>query len=195
MGSSAAKNQKNLMNQQGGTLFNEQKGMIPGLETGWGQVMAPLSPTDTAEIQQAGEGTTAQAFDSASNQAANRAAASNNPVGAQAQQDAMAMNKGVAVGQAGLKDQATIDTMNRQNKEAGLAGMQGLSGQLGGESANLYGQATSAANEQQRSAFSWGNFLDSLVGGAAQVATKGLAPSWSSNPTPGYSGPADLSGG
>jgi hypothetical protein len=175
MGSSAAKNQKNLMNKQAGTLYGEQQQMIPGLETGWEQVMAPLSPTDVAAIQQGGEGTTAQAFDAASNAAANRAAASNNPVGQEAQQDALAMNKGVAVGQAGLKDQATIDAMNRANKEAGLGGLQGLSGQLGGESTSLYGQGTQSAIEQQKSAFNWGNFLDSLVKGGAQVGAAALA--------------------
>jgi hypothetical protein len=174
MGNTSAKDQAKLTNAKSGTTFNEQQALLPGIESGWGQVMAPLSPTDVAAIQQGGEGATAQSFDAASNQAANRAAASNNPVGAQAQQDALAMEKGTAVGQAGLKDAATVDVMNRQNKEAGLAGLSGIQSGLGNESAAFSGQATSSTNQEQQSAFNWGNFLDSLVKGGAQVGAAAL---------------------
>ena len=177
MGNSAAKNQKNLENKNSSTLLGESQSLVPGLETGWGQVMAPLSPTDTAAIQQAGEGTTAQAFNSAGNTAANRAAASNNPVGQLDLQDNLARAKATAVGQQGLQDQATIDVMNRQNKETGLAGLGGLESGLQGGATQFGGQATSAANEQQATGFNWGNFLDSLVQGGAKVASAGLASS------------------
>lgn len=136
--------------------------------------MAPLNATDTAAIQQAGEGATAQGFASASNQAANRAAASNNPVGELDLQDTLARDKSTAVGQQGLQDQATIDVMNRQNKETGLAGLGGVQSGLQGGAQAFAGDATSSANEQQATGFNWGNFLSSLVSGGAQVGAAAL---------------------
>jgi hypothetical protein len=175
MGNSAAKNQKNLLNKNAGTLGSESQGLLPGIENDWTSIMAPLNPTDVAAIQQEGEGTTAQSYDAAQNAAQTKAAASNNPVGALDLQDTLAQQKGAAVGQQGLQDQATIDAMNLQRKEAGTAGLTGVQQNLQSGSNSLYGNATTAADEQQATGFNWGNFLDSLVSGTARVATMGLA--------------------
>jgi len=174
MGNSASKNQKNLLNTQAGTLFNESQGLVPGLESGWNSVMSPLNPTDVAAIQQGGEGTTAQSYDAAQNAAQTKAAASNNAVGQLDLQDTLAQQKGAAVGQAGLTDQATIDAMNRQNKQAGLGGLGSLEQGLQGGAQSLYGGAVSAANEQQQTGFNWGQFINNLVGSGAAVGAAAL---------------------
>lgn len=172
MGNNAAKNQKNLLNTQAGTLFNESQALLPTTEAGWESVMTPLSPTDTAAIRGAGEGSVASSYGGSMADARNTAAASRNTAGLMELEDKLAQDKASTLGSQALSDQANIGQQNLQRKEAGVAGLSGIQSGLQGGAENLYGNATSAANQQQQSGFNWGNFLDSLVSGGATVAAK-----------------------
>lgn len=174
IGSSAAKNQKTLLNNQAGTLFNESQSLLPTTESGWEGVMAPLSATDQAAIRQSGEGTTAASYGSAENNVGARAAASNNPVGALDLEDTLAQQKAGAVANQGLQDTLAIDQQNLQRKEAGLGGLSATESGLQGGATGLYGSATSAANAQQQGSFNWGNFLNGLLGAGATTGAAAL---------------------
>lgn len=172
MGNSAAKNQKNLMNTQAGTLFNESQNLLPTTEAGWESVMTPLSPTDTAAIRSAGEGSVASSYGGSMADARNTAAASRNTAGLMDLEDKLAQDKASTLGSQALSDQANIDQQNLQRKEAGVAGLSGIQSGLQGGATNLYGDATSAANAQQQSGFNWGNFLTSVLSSAAGAGSK-----------------------
>jgi hypothetical protein len=174
LGNSAAKNQKNLNNQQAGTLFGESQALLPQAEAGWESIMSPLSSTDQAAVRGAGEGSVASSYGGSMDSARSTAAASNNSAELPALEDSLARNKAMGLGEQSLKDQAQIDQENFQRKEAGTAGLSGIQSGLQGGANSLYGAATSAANAQQASAFNWGNFLDSIVGGAATAGAAAL---------------------
>lgn len=79
-----------------------------------------MSPQDKQAAQEQTMGAASEPFDAASFQAANRAAATNNPADLTAQQDQLALEKGTATGNAATQLQA-------QQQEGQLAGAQGLS--------------------------------------------------------------------
>jgi hypothetical protein len=178
IGNNAAKNQKNLVNQQAGTLFGESQSLLPQEEAGWQSVMNPLSSTDQAAIRNAGEGSVASSYGGSMDSARNTAAASGNSGGLMDLQDALATNKASTLGNQSLEDQANIDQQNLQRKEAGVGGLSGLGSTLQGGAQSLYGAGTQAADAQQASSFNWGNFLDSLVGGAATAGAAAIKSCW-----------------
>lgn len=174
IGNNAAKNQKNLNNTQGGTLFGESQALIPQEEAGWESVMNPLSATDQGALRNAGEGSVASSYGGSMDSARNTAAASGNAGGLMDLQDALAKNKASTLGNQSLEDQANIDQQNLQRKEAGTAGLSGVGSTLQTGATSLYGNATQAADAQQASSFNWGNFLDSLVAGGATAGAAAL---------------------
>jgi hypothetical protein len=170
---SVQKNQRNLLNQQGGNLFGEAGNIYNQIDPALQNILSSpgYTPQQVSDLTAGTLSPISSGYSSAAANLGRIGARTNNTAGIVSGQDELARQGAAAMGTAGANLSTQIADRPRDQTFKALSGLQNLYNPTLSEGGNLYGQATNIANNPKAPSIAQniGTTLG-LIGSAAGVA-------------------------